>query len=40
MQKDGMNWEIEIDICALPCLKQYLVGTYGIVQRAQLSALW
>ena len=36
----GMNWEIEIDICALPCVNRELVDTYSVAERAQLSAVW
>ena len=34
-----MNWETDVDIRALSCIKQ-IVGTCGIVKGAQLGALW
>ena len=34
-----INWEIGIDLCVLPCVKQ-IVGTCCIAQGVQLGALW
>ena len=36
-----MNWEIEIDVCALPCLKHILSGNqlYSAGSSAQCSAV-
>ena len=33
----GMNWEVEIDICALPCVKQIASG--NLLNSAGSSAL-
>ena len=34
-----VNWEIGIDVCALPCVKQIASGNCCIEQGAQLGAL-
>ena len=36
----GMNWEIGINVCALPCIKQRASGNPLTARGAQLRSLW